>query len=153
MGRKGKTMKTKQLSTFVDNRPGRLAELCRILRENGIDLRALSVVDAMEFGIVRLIVGDPDGAAKILEDRGYLCQVAEVVIVAMQDRPGAFGEILDVLTNAGVNIDATYTCLPKEKDRAYLVLKVKDTEGAEACLRTAGVEIVTSEKLAELFGE
>ena len=82
MGRKGKTMKTKQLSTFVDNRPGRLAELCRILRENGIDLRALSVVDAMEFGIVRLIVGDPDGAAKILEDRGYLCQVAEIEIYA-----------------------------------------------------------------------
>ena len=68
-------------------------------------------------------------------------------------KEGTFGEILDVLTNAGVNIDATYTCLPKEKDRAYLVLKVKDTEGAEACLRAAGVEIVTSEKLAELFGE
>lgn len=140
-------MKTLQLSTFVENKPGMLGKLCRILKNHGIDLRGHSLVDAMEFGIVRMIVADPEETAKVLEAEGYLCQLAEVVIVAMEDRAGAFGEILDLLTTEGVNIETTYTCLPLRKEQACLVMKVDDAERAEKVLAEAGVELVTADML------
>ena len=123
-------MTTKQISVFLENRPGTLAEFCKVLQKNNIDMRAMCVADAMDFGIARVIVDNVYDTVTVLKDEGYVCQITKVLTVEMEDRPGALSEILALLGEQNINLEYTYAFLTREKDKAYLVIKVADNAAA-----------------------
>jgi len=145
-------MWTQEIATFLDNKPGAMAKFCRLLDEKGIDLRAICVSDAMEFGICRMIVNDLPATQQLLSENHMLSTVSDVLIAGMPDEPGAFSEILDILEELKVNVAYCYACLPKQKDKAYLVLKVENPEEVARQLEGRGIEIVTEETMSEVYG-
>jgi hypothetical protein len=144
---------TQQISVFLENRPGTLAELTGVLCDHNVDMRAMCVADAMDFGIARIIVDDVYNTMTVLKDAGYVCQITKVLTIEMQDEPGALSKILDLLGKEGINLEYTYTFLTRKKDTAYLVLKVADLEKAEKVLRAASVKLVGQESLQGIFGD
>ena len=131
-------MTTKQISVFLENRPGTLAEFCKVLQKNNIDMRAMCVADAMDFGIARVIVDNVYETVTVLKDEGYVCQITKVLTVEMEDRPGALSDILALLGEQNINLEYTYAFLTREKDKAYLVIKVADNAAAADILKKNG---------------
>ncbi len=144
---------TQQISVFLENRPGTLAELTGVLCEHNVDMRAMCVADAMDFGIARIIVDDVYNTMTVLKDAGYICQITKVLTVEMIDEPGALSKILDLLGREGINLEYTYAFLTRKRDTAYLVLKVADLEKAEKVLRAASVKLIGQESLQGIFGD
>ncbi|MDO4614241.1 MAG: acetolactate synthase [Lachnospiraceae bacterium] len=145
-------MTTKQISVFLENKPGSLAEFCKVLQKNKIDMRAMCVADAMDFGILRIIVDDTFETMTVLKDEGYVCQITNVLTVEIEDEPGALVDILTTLGDAGVNMEYTYAFLSKKAGKAYLVLKVAENEKASYVLGKSGTKIVSQDDLAAVFG-
>lgn len=116
----------KQISVFLDDRPGTLAELAKVLEQNNIDMRALAVADAKDFGVVRMLVDDEQAAIATLEDAGYVCMLTDVLAVGVDDTPGGFSAVLSVLGELDVNIDYSYTLTTHSVGKAYMVAKVSD---------------------------
>lgn len=137
----------KQITTFIANQPGALAEYCRILKDNGIDMRAMNVGDAMDFGIVRSIVDKTDLAVQVLEDAGSVCQVQDVLAIEVTDHPGALVGLLETLGRAGVNLDYTYALFSRHEGTAGFVIKTGDREKAVAALKEAGIRLIPDEEL------
>jgi len=146
-------MTTKQISVFLENRPGSLAEFCKVLQKHNIDMRAMCVADAMDFGILRIIVDDCYEAVTQLKDEGYVCQITKVLTIEIDDKPGALVDILNALGDAGVNLEYTYAFLSRENGKACLILKVADNEKAAEVLSSRGVRVVCQDELHKLFGE
>ena len=132
----------KQLTVFLENRQGRLVEVTEMLAEKNVDLRALSIADTADFGILRLIVDDPEFSKKILEDAGMLVQITEVVGAVIPDRPGELSRALKLLDGAGINLEYLYAFLAKADDNAHVVFRVADNHAATSLLRQAGFEIL-----------
>ncbi len=132
-------MLIKQLSVFLENKPGTLAELTELLAEKKINLRALSVADSQDFGVVRIITPEPEQALLQLKEEGYICLLSDVLAVTVDDTPGALSGILNVLGKAGSSIEYTYASLSPEAGRAFLILRVQDNAKAEAALQAAGI--------------
>ena len=132
----------KQLTVFLENRQGRLVEVTEMLAEKNVDLRALSIADTADFGILRLIVDDPEFSKKILEDAGMLVQITEVVGAVIPDRPGELSRALKLLDGAGINLEYLYAFLAKADDNAHVVFRVADNQAATSLLRQAGFEIL-----------
>lgn len=135
-------MAIKQLSVFVENKQGKLAEITRMLAEGGINMRALSIADTRDFGILRLIVNDTEKACLILSESGVVVKVTEVVAAELPHRPGSLNATLEVLNAAGINVEYLYAFLAKSDIGAYVVLRVADNEAAEKALSEAGYTIV-----------
>ena len=133
-------MTVKQLSVFLENKPGRLAELTKALRQNGIDMRAMSIADAPDFGIARVIVDDPYEAACVLKDAGYVLSVTPVLAVAIPDEAGSLYEILRVLGENEINLEYTYAFPTAKKGQALMIFRVENNEKAIETL--SGVSIV-----------
>ena len=132
-------MKVKQLSVFLENRAGTLAELSHLLAERGINLRALCVADTQDFGIVRLITVEPEQAALELREAGYICTVTEVLAVALDDTAGGMNAILVALADADVSVEYAYASLSPKAGKAFLIVRVKDNDAAEQALIAAGI--------------
>ena len=143
-------MTVKQISVFVENRPGQLAELTDVLSTNGIDMRALSIADTKDFGILRLIVDEPEKTADVLRDAGWVCTVTPVLAVTMPDQPGSLEKILHVLAAAGVSLEYVYAFLSHQVNSACLVVRVEDNETAEHALTAAGIRVATQDELDQL---
>ena len=135
-------MAIKQLSIFVENKQGRLVEITKMLAENGINMRALSIADTKDFGILRIIVDDPERAILVLSEGGVVFKATEVVAVEMPHRPGSLSETLSVLDEAGINVEYIYAFLAKSEIGAYVVLRVADNEAAEKVLKKAGYTVL-----------
>ena len=146
-------MTTKQISVFLENKPGTLAEFCKVLQKNNIDMRAMCVADAMDFGIARVIVDDVYNTMTVLKDEGYICQITKVLTVEMKDEPGALSDILALLGEQNINIEYTYAFLTRQKDKAYLVIKVADNAAAAAIFKKAGVKVICQDDLEAVFGD
>ena len=144
-------MTTKQISVFLENRPGTLAEFCRVLQTNNIDMRAMCMADAQDFGIIRIIVDDVYNTMTILKDEGYVAQITKVLTIELEDKPGALVGILDCLEEAGVNLEYSYAFTSKKKDKAYIILKASDNEKAVAALSKSGIRPICQDELQELF--
>ena len=140
-------MYIKQLSVFVENKPGRLAEITSIIAEKGINMRALSVTDTKEFGILRVIVDKPDEAAAVLKSTGLTVSLSNVIAIGIDDKPGAFAAAIKVLADVDITVDYIYAFVPRTENSAYVILHVGDTEAAVKALTEAGIEIVTAEKI------
>ena len=140
-------MSIKQISVFLENKPGKLFELTRLLAENGIDMRALSIAETTDFGIARLIVGDAYGAARVLREGQFIAQYSDVLAFAVPDEPGGLHRLLGAFNDAQVNIEYMYAVLGGEKGRAYMIFRVTDTEAAERALTERGLQPLALEDM------
>ncbi|HWQ58079.1 MAG TPA: ACT domain-containing protein [Clostridia bacterium] len=136
-----------QLSVFLQNRPGKLAALTRALADGGIDIRALSIADTTDFGILRLLVSDTAKAKRILETQGYAAGITAVTVVAVPDVPGGLARVLTLLADGGVDIEYMYSLIGRGEDKAYMVFRVSDEERLLALLEKDGLATVSDAQL------
>ena len=146
-------MTVKQISVFVENKPGRLADLTDVLNDNGINMRALSLAETKDFGIIRLILDDPFNAVTVLKDSGYICNITKVLAIAIPDTPGSLGKVLKILGNAQINVEYTYAFTAGVKDKACMILRVGDNEKAVEVLTKAGIQPLCQDNLDKLYGK
>ena len=143
-------MLVKQLSIFLENRSGRLEEITGILEQNGINIRALSLADTSDFGILRLIVDDPDKAENVLKENLIAVSINNVVAVVVPDKPGGLHSILVPLRDAGINIEYMYAFLAKHKDDAVIIFRFENPDSAVEVLQKAGVVLISSDELLKM---
>ena len=143
-------MKLRQLSVFLENRKGRLAEVARTLGNSGINIRALSLADTSDFGILRLIVNDVDGALGVLKDNGYTVRDTEVIAVEVDDRPGGLAEVLAVLAKSDLNVEYMYAFVEKSQNKAVLVFRFEDLPKAIEALQRGKIRVLTGDEVYSL---
>ena len=143
-------MSIKQITVFVENKPGAVVSVTDKLSEYNINLRALSIAEAQDFGILRLIVNDEEAAEKVLSDAGYLIKSTEVVGVKISDEPGRLSEALKVLGENKINMEYLYAFMARTEKHAYVVIRVEDNTAAEEALRNAGFKTVTEADIKKL---
>ena len=143
-------MAIKQLTVFVQNKKGTVVEVTEILARNNINLRALSIAETQDFGILRLIVNDETAAEKVLAESGYLIKVIDVVGVKIGDEPGKLTEALSVLDKADINVEYMYAFMARTEKHAYVVLRVEDNAVAEKALVDAGFKMITEADVNKL---
>jgi hypothetical protein len=143
-------MKVKQLSIFMENRAGRLAEIMQSLGDAGVNIRALSLADTSDFGILRLIVSQVDKAMEVLRAAGHTVSLTEVVAVEVPDRPGGLASVLGPLRQAGVNVEYMYAFVEKATDKAVVIFRFEDIEAALKVLATAGISVLPAETVYSL---
>lgn len=123
-------MTVKQISVFLENTSGRLADVTTLLGENGVNLRAITIADTADFGILRLIVDDNEKALDTLKKNGFTAKVTQVFAIEIEDSPGGLASIMQILEQNGLNIEYLYATLEKNKDKAVVIFRVEDIEGA-----------------------
>ncbi len=139
-----------QLSAFLENKPGHLASAIRTISDAGVNIRAMSLADTRDFGVLRLIVSDIEKTKKLLSDISVVIET-KVIAVEMTDEAGALSKILKVLEKADINIEYVYAFTGSAACSAYVALRVDDVEHAEAALRAGGIDSLTDEKLMKLL--
>jgi hypothetical protein len=137
-------MKLKQLSVFLENKPGRLREACGILAVNNINLITLSLADTEQFGILRLIVNDSETAKKVLEEEGFVAKITEVIAVEVNDEPGGLRDVLQIESDAGISVEYMYAFTIKSGENAVLLFRFDDMDKAIDALQTAGFKVLSS---------
>ena len=143
-------MAIKQLTVFVPNRKGSIVAVTDVLAKNNINMRALSIAETEDFGILRLIVNDEKAAEKVLEEQGYLIKVVDVVGVKIGDEPGKLTEALNVLDKADINVEYLYAFMARTEKHAYVVLRVENNEKAEIALVNEGFKLITEADINKL---
>lgn len=143
-------MSLKQLTVFVENKQGALVEITETLAKNDINIRALSIADTQEFGILRLIVTDNDQAIKALSQEGFLIKTTDVVGVKIGDQPGKLSKALSVLDEEKINMEYLYAFMSRTEKHAYVVFRVADNEHAEKALENAGFHMITDADVNKL---
>ena len=143
-------MSIKQLSVFAENRPGAIVEITDALAGRGIDIRAMSIADTQNFGVLRLIVSDVNAARDALREIECIVSVTDVVCVEMSDRPGSLADIIKLLATNGVNIEYMYAFVAVSREHAYTVFRVSNNERTEELLSAAGVKVANDEMIKEL---
>lgn len=143
-------MSLKQLTVFVENKQGALVMITDTLAAHHINIRALSIADTRDFGILRLIVNDNETAIKILSDQGYLIKTTDVVGVKIGDAPGKLSQALEVLDKANINMEYLYAFMARTEKHAYVVLRVADNVAAENALENAGFHLITDDDVIKL---
>jgi hypothetical protein len=136
-----------QISVFLENRAGQFAEITTILAENGIDLRAISIAETADYGILRMIVDDAQKATSILMQHGYLLSMTPVLVVAVPDRPGGIAPVLATLAEGNIDIEYMYSLFTHIEDKAYIVFRVAETEKFVNLLSGHGITPATTEEL------
>ena len=140
-------MSVKQISVFIENKTGQLAEATRVLAEKKINLRALSIADTQDFGILRIITEDPESAVAKLKEADYVTAVTDVLAVAITDEPGSLAKILSLLADASVSVEYTYAFTSRKVGEAYMIFRVDDYAAAEAALSAAGVKVAVQNEI------
>ena len=144
-------MSIKQISIFLENKPGQLKKMTSVLAQHQIDMRALSIAETKDFGIARVVVDDAYEAANILKENEFVASLTSVLAVAIPDEPGGLDKLLDVFDKAKVNIEYMYAFLGgKEADHACMIFRVGDTKAAESRLQGLGLHIMSNEDIADL---
>ncbi len=143
-------MLVKQISVFVENKSGRLAEIIGILGKNGIDISALSIADTTDFGILRLIVNDPPKAEKVLKENGMVVKTTEVIAMAVEDQPGGLAKALDIISGAGLTIEYMYAFIGKSDVGALVIVRVDKPEEAVKLMEESGVNIIDAKDVYRL---
>jgi len=135
-------MAIKQLSVLLPNQYGMLANLTEIFFKEDIDIRAMSVYDTTEYGILRAVVDDPDKAVEVLKKNGIVAMLSDIMAVNPEDRKGSLNEIFHILSNNNVNVDYIYSFVVKKGGPQYFVLKVSDIPKVETLLESHGIEVI-----------
>ncbi len=142
-------MNIKQISIFLENKSGRLAEVTKALGEKNIDISALSIADTTDFGILRIIVNDPVTAERILKDEGFTVSVSDVLAIGVADEPGGLSRALTVLNSESIGIEYMYAFVSKNEDEALVILRVEDPERAVEVLKVNSIKVLTA---SEVYG-
>lgn len=140
-------MLVKQISVFVENRKGKLAGILSVLRDKKIDIRALSVADTTDFGILRLIVSDPDGAYQALKEAGCTVSATRVLAVGVSDQPGGLAAITQLMADYDLSVEYVYAFITRTKNEAYVILKVTDAERAMEIFQKQGIHMLTEKEI------
>jgi hypothetical protein len=148
--RKEGLVKVEQISIFLENKSGRLAEITEILAKNGINIRALSLADTADFGILRLIVDDIEKTARLLKEGGFTVGKNEVIAVVLPDRPGGLASILSALQGKNVNVEYMYAFVQRSEGNAVLIFRFDEIEKAIDTLQKAGFKILKREEVLAL---
>jgi len=143
-------MKVEQISIFIENKSGRLAEVTAILGKSGINIRALSLADTSDFGILRLIVDDSEKALKVLREQRFTVSITNVIGVAVPDSPGGLTSILQILDNNNVNVEYMYAFVERSGDNAVIIFRFDDIDEAISALSKNGVKILPSEHITSI---
>ena len=143
-------MTVKQISVFVENKAGRLAELTDYLNQHGIDMRALSITEAEDFGVVRMIVDDAYKTSCVLKEAGYVVSITPVLAVEIPDEPGSLYKIMKILGDGGVNLEYTYAFLTRKQNTAYIILRVENNEKAVEVLGRQGIHTICQDSISGL---
>jgi len=140
----------KQISLFVENKPGRMAKVSKTLSDAGVNIRALTVAEAGDFGVIRMVVDDPEKGYKVLHDGGFTVSETEVLAVEMKDIPGGLYEIVNTLGESEVNVDYAYAFVTTKAERALLIIRVDNLEKARKVLTDAGIKLATREEIQKI---
>ncbi len=140
----------KQLSVFLENKHGRLAEVTSLLAENSIDIRSISVADTTDYGILRLVVNYPEKAAELLQKEGFTVSLTNVLGVSIEDATGALSRVITLLCEQDISIDYGYAFLTPTEGSACVILRVEDSERAVKVLEEAGVRLMSNEEVRAL---
>jgi hypothetical protein len=140
-------MKVEQISIFIENKSGRLAEITRILGEAGVNIRALSLADTSDFGILRLIVNDGAKANAVLKEKGFTVSMTEVVAVEVPDRPGGLSAILQALDQESINVEYMYAFVERCGGNAVIIFRFDETDKAIVALQASGFKMLEGSRL------
>lgn len=140
-------MKIKQLSIFLENKAGRLAKITNTLANANIDIRAISVADTTEFGILRLIVNDPERACEYLKNENITVSLTEVIAVGIDDTPGEFAKAMNVLADNEITIEYVYAFISRDHGKAFVILRVDDNDRAVEVFKNADIEVLTPDQI------
>lgn len=144
-------MSIKQISVFLENKPGALYAMTGVLAQNKIDMRAFSLAETSDFGIARVIVDDVYKTATVLKDAGFVSNVTPVLGVAIPDVPGGLNKVLQILTDAKVNVEYMYAFLGgRDAEHAYMIFRVEDNAAASAALAARGIQVLEQEEIDKL---
>lgn len=140
-------MSIRQISVFLENRTGQLAEITGLLAQNHVDLRALSIAETSDYGIARLIADDTDRATAILLNAGFILSATPVQTIAVPNRPGGLASVLEVMAENSIAVEYMYSLLTHHDGKAYMVFRVSEGEKFVALMQSHGIEVVTAEAL------
>ncbi len=143
-------MKVIQISVFLENRAGRLAEVTKALAEADINIRALSLADTSDFGILRLIVNNTEKAFEVLKDNGFTVGKTEVIAVEVPDRPGGLAAIMDILAKEDINVEYMYAFVQQSGANAVILFRINELDKAVDVLTKNGVSVLPGEKVYQL---
>ena len=132
-------MSVHQISVFLENRAGQLAEITGVLAENAIDLRAISIAETSDYGVLRMIVDDAEKATGVLLSHGYILSMTPVVVVAVPDAPGGLAPVLALLAEGNIDIEYMYSLFTHQEGKAYMVFRISDEEKFVALLNAHGI--------------
>src|SRR5512143_2277257 len=140
-------MKVEQISIFLENKSGRIADVASVLAQAGINVRALSLADTTDFGILRLIVNDTEKAKQVLKENGFTVGKTEVNAVEVADRPGGLAEILNIMKKSGINVEYMYAFVQKSGGNAIIIFRFDELEKAIETLQKGGIRILKGEEV------
>lgn len=143
-------MFVKQLSVFMENRPGRLAEITRVLSENSIDIRAINIADTTDFGILRMIVNDAVMAEKVLRENRMTANISDVIAISISDSVGAFSKVIQVLKDENISIEYIYSFIGEKSTKAVIVIKTSDLEASSKVLLANDIKVLSKEDVNNL---
>lgn len=143
-------MKVEQISIFIENKSGRLAEVTRVLGEAGINIRTLSLADTSDFGILRLIVDQTDKAKEVLKENAFTVSKTEVVAVKVPDRPLGLSSILQALDSGKINVEYMYAFVERSGEDAVIIFRFDDIEGAIQTLTENGITVLKGENVTQI---
>ena len=138
-------MLVKQISVFVQNERGRLSQITRLMAENGIDICSISISDTVDFGILRLIVNDPEKCEKVLKENGFTVSITNVIAVGITDEPGSLAQVFALADENGINVEYVYAFISHTTQDACIIMRVTDGERAAKVLAERGIKVLTAE--------
>ncbi|MBQ2615088.1 MAG: ACT domain-containing protein [Clostridia bacterium] len=140
----------KQISVFMENRPGRLAEITQVLSDNNIDMRAINITDTTDFGILRMIVNNPKKAVEVLRTNHMTASVTDVLAVSIDDTVGAFSKVIAILKDHEISIEYIYSFIGEKSSKAVIVIKTSDCENSVTVLKEGGIAVLSSDDFNDL---
>jgi hypothetical protein len=140
-------MTLKQLSVFLENKPGALSAPCRALAEAGVNIQTFSLADTQQFGILRLVVDEPERAQQVLEQQGWVVKVNDVVALEVPDRPGGLAQMLEILERARINVEYVYAFTAKHQGQGLMLFRFNDPAAAVKALQANQINVVGSVEL------
>jgi hypothetical protein len=139
-----------QVTVFVENKPGRISKIARVLGNHNINIRAITIADRGDYGLINILTNDPDKAFEVLSQEGFSASRKHVIGVAMKDRPGALADVTEFLHTNDINVSNAYGFILHEGDKAVLILEVDDFDRALKVIHAGGFHTLTLEELADL---
>jgi len=143
-------MKITQISVFLENRKGRLREVCALFGRNDVNIRGMTIAETESFGVLRIVVDKPEAAVALLKENNFVANITDVIAVEVTDKPGGLAAVLGVLSDNDVNIEYMYGFVEKCEQKALLIFRFENTAHAQDILVKHGIKIVTTKEITEL---